>query len=69
MRLKTYCSWIAADKIHKGATVKEASLLTHKGPVHTHSANAAAGYTPRAIPDLVNYYHTAAGYPIKAIWI
>ena len=31
--------------------------------------NAAAGYTPRAIPDLIAYYHAAVGYPIKATWL
>ena len=67
--IEKYCEWVRADTINKGATIKEASLASQTKRTHTHSANAAAGYTPRAIPDLVNYYHAAAGFPIKATWL
>ena len=30
---------------------------------------ATAGYTPKAIPDLITYLHAAAGYPVKQTWI
>ena len=67
--IEKYCDWVRADTISKDATIKEASLATQTKRTHAHSANAAAGYTPRAIPDLINYYHAAAGFPIKATWL
>ena len=67
--VEKYCNWVQADTITKGATIKEASLVTPPKHTHSHCANAAAGYTPRAIPDLINYYHAAAGYPIKTTWL
>ena len=62
--LKKYCSWVKANKISKWTLVAEATLMKQ---VH-HIANAAARYTPCAVPDLITYYHAAAGYPIKATW-
>ena len=68
--VEKYCKWVAADTIRGGAAIKEASLLVqHTDGTPLHTANAAAGYTLRAIPDLVTYYHAAAGYPVKATWI
>jgi len=67
--VEKYCNWVKADTITKGATIKEASLVAPPQLARDHCANAAAGYTPRAIPDLINYYHAAAGFPIKTTWL
>ena len=53
--VQQYCEWI--QKPHTGAPIQEAHL--------THTANAAAGYIPKAIPELITYLHAAAGYLIK----
>ena len=50
-----YCDWVAADKISRGATITEVSLLVNNTDNTCYTANAAAGYTSRAIPDLVTY--------------
>ena len=64
-----YCNRIKADKITRGAAIAEASLLVNKTNNQQHTTKAAAGYTPRALPDLITYYHAAAGYPMKTTWI
>ena len=64
---KEFCEWIHQPTIDTTDPIKEA-YLTQETP-HTHTANAAAGYIPKAAPELITYLHAAAGYPIKKTWI
>ena len=56
-----YCEWIHKPSIANITPIQEAHL--------THTANAADGYIPKAVPELITCLHATAGYPIKKTWI
>ena len=56
-----YCEWICKPTDGNNEPINETHL--------TQTANAAAGYIPKAVLELITYLHTAAGYPIKQTWI
>ena len=68
--IKQYCEWVNGNIIEAHSTIQEASLVQQEtNVIPRHTACAAAGYTPKAIPDLITYLLAAAGYPVKQTWI
>ena len=61
-KIQQYCEWVPSTTITNQARVHVAAVVRHN---NQHTACAAAGYIPKAIPDLITYLHAAVGYPVK----